>query len=394
MNYPSKSFDVEEDTTINLARVPDGCACGGICFCEKVLAVAPMPMIAVNSTGAGRLLHQAAATLLLCDQDVIGREADEILAPLQPEKWAEAQSGLARAGQWQGDLIVRGRDGSTRTLELSARRIVDDENEGRFDDIYICRDITESNNRKREICLQEKIATRAEMAGEISHELNNHLSIVLGNLELMGMSIERGKFDTLANKISSVREGITRITKFVEGLMAVQKPESKSDSIGLRPFLQDEIFHFKSTPQFQGIEFACDWGEDEPAIIGDRCRLQQAIYNILLNAADALSAAQVENKKIGVKIAQSLSDNTVSIAISDNGPGMSPEIYQRLFRQFFSTKGPGHGFGLLAVKGAVKSFGGNVSASPGPDGGACFTITLPSQKTPQQSDKSRMVPAQ
>jgi len=393
MNYPSKSFDVEEDTTINLAKIPGGCACNGACFCENALDSAPLAMLAIDSAGAIRLLNRAAAALLRCDKGAIGRPVGEILIPDHSEKWARILSGLSETGQWQGDLKVRNRDDSTMTLELSARRICHDQNEGRFNDLYIARDITESNKQKRHICLQEKIAARAEMADEISHELNNYLSIVLGNLELMGMSIESGKFDTLPSKISSVREGVTRIARFVEGLMAVQKPESRSDTIEVRHFLQDEIFYFKSKPQFQDIEFACDWGENAPIIIGDRCRLQQAIYNILINAADALSGAQAENKKIAVKISHSLSDDTVYIAISDNGPGMCPETYQRLFRQFFSTKGPGHGFGLLAVKGAVKSFGGKVSAAPGPAGGACFTITLPCQKAPRQSDKPRMVPA-
>jgi signal transduction histidine kinase len=300
---------------------------------------------------------------------------------------------LAEQNAWQGDLLVRGRDGATLMLGLSVRRIYDSKNSERYDDLYVGRDITEQKKKERDICLQEKVATRAEMAGEISHELNNYLSIAMGNLELMGMNIERGKFDNLGARINSVREGMTRIAKFVEELMAVPKPECRRDMFDLCQFLEDEVFYFKSLSKYQDIEFACDWGENVPAITGDRCRLQQAIYNILLNAADALSQGRVEQKRITLGVSHSQPDDMITIAISDNGPGMTQEDYQRLFRQFFSTKGQGHGFGLLAAKGAVKSFGGKVSAAPGPDGGACFTISIPGQKAAQPSGKSTMVPA-
>jgi len=393
MKYSSKAFDIEQDKKIDLQGIPEGVADIDYGVLREAVDRAPLVIFAVESTGTVKFINQEAMALLGQDATSAEIPAGDILTPAHPEKWAEISSGLTERGFWRGELLVRGRSGSTLMLELSAMRIFESDEGNSFTDFYIGRDVSDEKKRERDAFIQERLATRAEMAGEISHELNNFLSIVLGNLELMSMNIDRGKFDGLAGRIKSVREGMTRMAGFVQGLMAVQKPEIKRDRIEPSKILEDEVFYFKSIPKYQDIEFVCNWGDNLPVITGERNRLQHAIYNILLNAAEALTEGNTENKKISISVSRSMPDDTIKIEIADNGCGMSQENYQRLFRQFFSTKGQGRGFGLLAVKGAIKSFSGKVSAAPGPDGGACFNIMIPAQKSEQPSAKPIMASA-
>jgi PAS domain S-box-containing protein len=393
MNHPSKVFDTKQDNMIDLAKLDKERSCGGKCPGESIIRQAPFMIVTVNGAGAIDSVNDAAQTILESHRgDLLGRPAGEAIHMVRPEKWAEISSRLAEAGHWEGEVPIDIKSGSTVVLDLAVQRITTGDDPAAYLDVYIGRDITARKKRERDICFHEKSATRAEMAGEVSHELNNYLSIAMGNLELLGMNIERGKFDNLAGRISSVREGMTRIAKFVEGLMAIQKPDTEREIININQFIEDEVFYYRSRPQFRGIEFVCKTASGIPPVDGDRCRLQQAVFNIIQNSADALAAGHVAEKKITISTSFSTEDNTVKIAIADNGPGMGADDYPRLFRQFFSTKGPGHGFGLLAVKGAARSFGGKVSAGPGAGGGACFTLALPVQSQVPKG-KPSIVPA-
>jgi signal transduction histidine kinase len=392
--YPLKSFDLQEDSSIDLKSVPGGCNCGGKCLSDKVLYHTPVFTLVSGSTGQISLLNQAASEWLTTGSDsAIDLSAREILKFTVPEKWSEIDAILNEQRRWSGEVPVKRSNGALAILSLSIVRILDERIPGQFDDVYNWWDITERKKTEREICFKERLATRAEMAGEVSHELNNYLSIVMGNLELMSMKIESGQYDDLAARTKSVREGMARIAKFVEGLMSVQKPELKSEALELNQFLQSELSFFGFQEQFEGIQFNCEWGANIPLIYGDSCRLQQAVYNIMQNSADAFGRAQVKRKVIAVTTSYSAAEDLIKLTITDNGPGIGAEDYQRLFRQFYTTKGPGHGFGLIAVKGAVKSFGGKVSAAPGPSGGACFTIAIPNQKVLHYAGKQVMVPA-
>jgi len=278
---------------------------------------------------------------------------------------------------WQGEILLN-RDGhASAIIEISAFRLDEDAGVGKSHvNVFICHDTTVRRQDERQTSIREKTSTRSEMAAEISHELNNYLSIVFGNLELLNMEIDKGKTDNLRPRLKSMKDGITRIAKFVESLADVTGPEPMPERIDLRSLLESEILILKSQPRFGGIEFIGNWEENVPPIEADRGRLQQALYSIFCNASDAL--ADISGAK-RITVAATYQAETVRLAISDNGRGMSEDDYQRVFRQFFTTKGTGHGFGLLAVKGAIKSQGGRVSATPGPDGGACFIIEFPTK---------------
>jgi signal transduction histidine kinase len=284
---------------------------------------------------------------------------------------------LNNGDSWQGEILLN-RDGhASAIIEMCAFKLDEDAGVGKpHVNVFICHDITVRRQDERRARIREKTSTRSEMAAEISHELNNYLSIVFGNLELLNMEIDKGKTDNLRPRLKSMMDGVTRIAKFVESLADVAGPEPMSESIDLRSLLESEILFLKSQPRFGGIEFIGKWEKNVPPIEADRGRLQQALYSIFCNSLDAL--ADISGPK-RITVAVTYQAETVKLAISDNGRGMSEDDYKRVFRQFFTTKGTGHGFGLLAVKGAIKSHGGRVSATPGPDGGACFIIEFPTR---------------
>jgi PAS domain S-box-containing protein len=381
VNYPSKEFDLEECKKIDLETITGICSCDDKCLCDNIIQHAPLAVLITNPRGILVLANKASAILGIDPESAVAKPIESIVPLSNPDKWPEIYEQLASQGRWSGEVTLQNRDRTFGIMAITAQRIPD-ENNGNFNDLFLARDITESIIQRREVCLNDRNSTRAEMAGEISHELNNYLSIVLGNLELMSMSMDKGKLDTLPGRVKAVQEGMTRIARFVEGLMAIRKPALQIETIDLNQFLDDEIFYYKGLEQFRNIEFTFQRDDYHPRIEWDRSRLQQALYNLIINSYDALMASTCGKRRITIATSYSPDEKLARISVTDNGVGIRDKDYQYLFRQFFSTKGPGHGFGLLSVKAAVKSFGGKVSASPGPDGGACFTIAIPASSKP------------
>jgi PAS domain S-box-containing protein len=348
-------------------------------FRDKIIDNAPFFMVITDSSGRVKIMNGSAENVFgRRSDDAEGKYISEIIRPADGEGiFDEINHSLAADGVWNGETMTGGTGGST-IVNLTAVKLAANGSElDATSALYMGQDITEAKHMQRQAFQLERMATRGEMAAEIAHELNNFLAIVSGNLELLVMDINRGRLEKIVKKTASMKDGIGRITKFVEGLMSVARPEANLEIFDVHQFIDNELFFLRPQPRFKDIEFTCRLGNDIPTVEVDRGQLQQVLFNILNNAADALSEIPPGKKRVTISTSYSKSDDMVILTIHDNGCGMSDENYGKVFRQHFTTKKTGHGFGLLAVKRVIKSHGGRISASKGPDGGACFRIELP-----------------
>jgi C4-dicarboxylate-specific signal transduction histidine kinase len=112
-----------------------------------------------------------------------------------------------------------------------------------------------------------------------------------------------------------------------------------------------------------------------PHVPGDRLQLQQAIMNLVTNAAEAVSEASA-TRDLTVRTRVD-ADGAVAVAVEDRGPGVDPEAAERLFDPFFTTKPNGMGMGLSIATSIAEAHGGRLSVSPGSVGGAVFQLLLP-----------------
>ena len=354
-------------------------------FLEKIISASKFFMIVTDRNSRTFIFNEAARKVFGYDfKDVAGKTIDTILEPVAQEDILGAiESTLAEGRTWSGDILTYTGDNSKLFIELVGARVFDDKGEV-FATLYMGRDVTEEKNVERQMILLERMATRGEMAAEIAHELNNYLSIVLGNLELLQMELEMGKTDKAPKKIESMKVGLDKITRFTDGLMMYSRPAAKKETFDLHAFLDNELFFIKPQNRFDDVEFNCEFCSGLPLVTADKSQLQQAILNLLNNAADAMASNEGE-RLIAIRTVYDKESDMVSISIIDNGIGLNNDSRDRVFKQHFTTKEQGHGFGLLAVKRVIKSHGGRVSAENNPDGGAIFTVTIPikSEYNPQ-----------
>jgi C4-dicarboxylate-specific signal transduction histidine kinase len=112
--------------------------------------------------------------------------------------------------------------------------------------------------------------------------------------------------------------------------------------------------------------------------------LQQVLVNLLINAVDAV--AEMPPARRQVTIATEVSAGSVEVSVRDTGPGLAADVISRLFTPFVSTKPHGLGIGLTIARTIMHAHGGTIQARNNPEGGATFTITLDTVKSPASDD--------
>jgi two-component system NtrC family sensor kinase len=282
------------------------------------------------------------------------------------------------------------RDGSSRTMLGMASPMLDAE--GKLAGVIISvRDVTKEKKLEQQIIQSERLAAMGQMIGGFAHELNNPLTVILGNSELLQ---ELEVSDPARKPIAALRQEARRAADIVQNLQYFARPPAPGHTqVNLNELVQRTV-QMQAYPMRKSnitVDFVPD--PSIPAIMADPNQLMQVFLNLLLNAEQAIreSATQAGNDKdkdkdrggdknkgkIRVRIARKA--DSVSIVFQDDGPGIAPETLPHIFDPFFTTRRPGRGtgLGLSICKTVLREHRGNIEAAPGPDGGAVFTITLP-----------------
>ncbi|HVN40322.1 MAG TPA: ATP-binding protein, partial [Myxococcota bacterium] len=260
----------------------------------------------------------------------------------------------------------------------------------------------------------ERLAAVGELAAGMAHEINNPLNFALNAMKALGRYVEDVRtvaakvgglskqspealteslkelealrrdvgFDenveTLSELEEIVTEGLVRTSRLVGDLRDFAAPGSRS--VGQIDVTRGLCSTFKLVRHVfvkAGIEVSEQIAPHLPLLEGDARSLNQVFLNLLKNAAEAL-----EGQKGRVEIRARAEENVVIVEIQDNGPGIAPELRDRLFEPFFTTKpaGKGTGLGLSISRRVITELGGRIELDPVPGGGTCARVTLPIQR--------------
>ncbi len=249
-------------------------------------------------------------------------------------------------------------------------------------------DVTEKVIMEKYVILSEKLVARGEMAASVAHELNNYLSIIANNAELIPINIGRGKLERVESNAKSVVDNVFKIKRFVDSLMDFAQPESEYVSYDIRHLIDDLLFSQRIQPRFKQIHFNVDLSDAVPNIEIDVGQIQQVLMNLLNNAADAIQERTLVTNGQGAEFKQQITISalwdemveSVVIKIGDNGMGMTEEVAAKVFSLHFSTKKGGHGLGLHNCKKIAEQHGGTLKHESMRGEGTTFTLVLPRNK--------------
>jgi signal transduction histidine kinase len=226
--------------------------------------------------------------------------------------------------------------------------------------------------RKR-LAATERIAARREIARRVAHEIKNPLAPIRAAVETLRRLRARNDpaFEEYFDEATrTVLEEVTRISNIVsEFTRFARLPPPNPAPMDLVETVKKVVgLHATGAAKVELTASPC------PPIQADRDQMVQVVTNLIQNAIDAASASAEPRVRVEVK---PVPPELVTVSVSDNGPGVSPEMRDRLFEPYATTKPQGTGLGLAIVQRIVVEHGGEIGHRDGPDGGAQFTVILP-----------------
>jgi signal transduction histidine kinase len=221
----------------------------------------------------------------------------------------------------------------------------------------------------------EKLASVGRLAAGVAHEIGNPLAAILGLVELLregALTVEES-----AEFLARIQRETERINDIIRDLLDFSRRDAEADAPGqsadLQSVVADAVNLVRPQRNSQGIEIRVEIDPTIGQVYGAPHRWTQVVLNLLLNALDALDGRGT------VQIVARLSpEGDCVMSVSDDGPGIAPEMLDRLFEPFTTTKPPGKGTGLgLAVcHSLVDGLGGRIRGSNRPEGGALFEVRM------------------
>jgi two-component system NtrC family sensor kinase len=249
------------------------------------------------------------------------------------------------------------------------------------------RDVTAERALRDRLLMNDRMAAVGTLASGVAHEINNPLACVTANLELLREELtppsdgaaphHRLPQAELLAALDDAREGAERVRVIVRDLRVFARGDAgERGPVDLGGVLQ-------AAERMAGNlvrERARVVQEHTPLppVDGNATRLCQVFVNILVNAAQAITAGAPDENEVHVRAA--LDGDRVVVEVRDTGTGIPADVRSRIFDPFFSTKGigGGHGLGLSVCHGIVTSFGGNISVDDAPEGrGTVVRVALP-----------------
>jgi len=231
----------------------------------------------------------------------------------------------------------------------------------------------ESRRRREEQEHGARLALLGEMASSLAHEMGQPLAAI--------SNYAKGCEQRLGRDPEGVAEGLRRIVgqaaraaEIIHRIRAfIRKRAPEPEPTDLNQVVQSALTLFQAVIRRQGV--ACDvtLAENLPPVLADRLLIEQVVLNLLKNAADVV-AGRPEARLV---VASTATDETCEAIVSDNGPGLSPEVRAHLFEPFFTTKADGVGLGLSLSRSIAEALGGRLWAEDAPGGGASFRLSLP-----------------
>jgi two-component system cell cycle sensor histidine kinase/response regulator CckA len=280
------------------------------------------------------------------------------------------------------------KDGTTFWVELNAAKITW---EGRPATLNFMRDITRQKRLEDQFREAQKMESLGTLAGGIAHDFNNLLMGIQGNVSLLYLETETNA--SLQDKLGSIEKCVesgSSLTKQLLGFARGGKYVVKSTDIN--KILHSSSLLFGRTRR--EIKIHCNFQKDIWYIEVDQGQIEQALFNLYLNAWQAMEAGgdiflKTDNVNLDPESAKlnGVSEGRyVKISVTDTGIGMDPATRQRIFEPFFTTKAinRGTGLGLASVFGIVKNHNGFITVESALGEGSTFALYFPAtDKTPQ-----------
>lgn len=355
---------------------------------QSVLDTVPDATVVIETRGTITSFNAAAVRQFgYQPEEVVGRN----VSVLMPSPYSEHHDGYLerylRTGERRiigVDRVVIGRrkDGSTFPMKLTVGKT---ESEGAVHFTGFIRDLTEREESagkleeaQNELARLARLNELGEMASTLAHELNQPLSAIANYVQGCSRLLDkvdaehavrmRDALDETAKQALRAGDIIRHLREFVTKGVTERRPED------IREIVEEAGVLALVGSRERGIKSMFEFGPETGMVLADRVQVQQVLMNLMRNAMEAMRNS--ERRELVIRTFGE-SNNTLTVEVSDTGPGIPDDIAAQLFLPFVTSKANGMGIGLSISKRIIESHGGAITLARNGAGGASFVFTLP-----------------
>lgn len=346
---------------------------------EDYAAISALLQSVVQSVTSGILTIDAAGRLTF-----LNRAGEELLAlrgiddrgrrlqALRPRLWEAMEASIPEAGSARGEVRLPA-EGGHREIGFTVSPLAawGGSTGGR---VLVFQDLTAMRRMEALVQRNERLAALGSVAAGLAHEVRNPLASMSGSVELLkGMLAHDADEGRLLDIVLREAERLDRL--LTDFLHFARPTPPEFEEVDLEALVRDSVAVLRHDPNLSecvlevgvetGLRLRCDPGQ-----------LRQVLMNLVLNAAQATDGRghiRIEGRTAG---------DEGLLVVSDDGPGLAPEVQGRIFDPFFTTKEQGTGLGLSLVHRMVEAHGGRVDVESEPGAGSRFIVVLPASGAP------------
>ncbi|MGE3457383.1 MAG: nitrogen regulation protein NR(II), partial [Kofleriaceae bacterium] len=343
--------------------------------------------------------RQAAADLLSLHQDII-RSLSSGLITTSPDGMVltanQAASDILRRdvvlliGSWIDSLMpglsaqLAGSDELRRgdlALDVEGRKVfigisvspLRDVNDRTIGRIVNFQDLTELRRLEAQNRRSERLATVGQLAAGVAHEIRNPLASISGSIELLKQVPVASEDDRTLMAI--VQREVQRLNVLIGDLLDYANPRTfQKVEFDLATMVEETVQVARADPGVAGVEITCEV-ERPLRVHADPAKLRQVLWNLIRNAAEAAAGAGNH-----VRVDARADGDRTSIAVADDGPGISPHQLTHIFDPFFTTKSKGTGLGLATCHSLIAEHGGRIDVESELGKGTKMVVRIPRER--------------
>ncbi len=343
---------------------------------DNILRSIAAAVIVVDSDGSVTRWNDAARDLLGAAQSgekLTYADLAARLTPLEDERsklrGLVERVGASGAPERLHRLALHPRDHAAMVVDVLVSPLVDRQG-NRLGVVQVIEDLTREVRLDEEVGRIRRLADIGQLAAKMAHEVRNPLSSIKGAAQLM--RAECANSDNVREFLDIIIDEVNGLSRITTDLLDFARPaqlelealdlnQTVAKTLSLmRPMLEDQRIIVRVFPQ-----------PDLPLVVGDRKQLEQALRNLVLNAAQAMQ----DGGRLTISL--SAADGHATIAVRDTGPGIPAERMADIFQPFVTTKTKGTGLGLPIVRKIVDNHGGRIRVWSAEGEGATFLMSLP-----------------
>ena len=365
---------------------------------DRMWDISPDLMVVIDFDGVFRRVNPAwTAVLGFKAEELTGHHVNEFVVQDDHRETVDAYELAARGGRPTIENRYRHKNGSVRHISWVAAP-AGDMTYATGRDVTVEREAALELARAQDALRQaQKMEAVGQLTGGLAHDFNNLLTGIMGNLELLQQRIARGRLDNVDRYVTAAQGAGRRAASLTQRLLAFSrrqtldpKPTDVNRLIsGMEELLRRTV---GSTTDIEVVGAVGLW----TALI-DVVQLESALLNLCINARDAMPGGgkitiETANKWLDDRTARERdlpAGQYLAVCVSDTGTGMTPEVIERAFEPFYTTKplGQGTGLGLSMIYGFARQSGGQVRIYSELGHGTTVCIYLPRTHGPTQDFK-------